>query len=104
MKTTHLRLVMLAFVAIAMSFMGATRASAIGFDIQVGTPPPPPPPHVYRPWARPYPGAVWIDGHNEWIDGRWVWVGGYYGYPPHRGAVWIPAHWRNGYYRPGHWR
>jgi hypothetical protein len=94
----------LAFVAVILSFGVSTPAPAQGINIQIGTPPPPPPPNVYRPWHRPYPGAVWIAGHHEWVNGGWVWVGGYYAYPPRPGAVWISARYRHGTYYPGHWR
>ena len=92
----------LALAAIAMSFIGSNPASAATYvGIQVGAPPPPL--VVEHPWARPYPGAVWISGHHEWIRGRWVWVGGYYAYPPRRGGHWVRASYRNGYYYAGHW-
>jgi hypothetical protein len=102
MKTIHLRLLALAFVALAGLFVTPTQASAaVSVGIQVGGPPPPP--QVERPWARPYRGAVWIPGHQEWVRGRWVWVAGYYSYPPRPGLVWIPGRYRHGYWRPGHW-
>jgi hypothetical protein len=104
MKITRIRLALLALAFVALSFVGSTAASAQSVSIRIGTPPPPPPAVVYRPWGRPYPGAVWIPGHHEWVGGRWVWVGGYYGYPPRRGGVWVPARYRHGYYYPGHWR
>jgi len=102
MKITPLRTVALACVAGALLFAGSNHASAgVGISIQVGGPPPPP---VYEHrWGRPYPGAVWIAGHQEWINGGWVWVGGYYAYPPYGGAVWVPGHYRHGYWHPGHW-
>jgi hypothetical protein len=93
---------MLAVVAFVALLVSSKQASAIDLNIQVGGPPPPPVVD-YRPWAPPYPGAVWIAGHHEWRDGRWVWIGGYYDYPPRRGAHWVPAHYHDGYYRPGHW-
>ncbi len=94
----------LAFAAVAMMFVGSNRASAATYvGVQIGTPPPPPPAVVYRPWAAPYRGAVWIPGHHEWIGGRWVWIGGYYTYPPRRGGYWVPARYRHGYYYAGHW-
>jgi hypothetical protein len=101
MKITSLRTVALAGLAGAALFVGANRASAVEVGIQVGSPPPPV--IVEHPWARPYPGAVWIAGHHEWVDGRWVWIGGYYDYPPRHGGYWVPAHYHHGYYRPGHW-
>ena len=102
MKITPLRTVALAGVAGALLFAGSNQASAsVGISIQVGTPPPPL--IVEHPWARPYPGAVWIAGHHEWINGRWVWVGGYYAYPPRRGAVWVSGYYRHGYWHPGYW-
>jgi len=101
MKITRLRLALLAFFAVAMSFIGSTQAPAQSVSIQVGTPPPPI--VVEHPWARPYRGAVWVPGHHEWIRGRWVWIAGYYTYPPRRGGHWIPARYRGGYYYPGHW-
>jgi hypothetical protein len=102
MKIVHLRLMALALIATAVLFVAPSSASAAYVGIQVGTPPPPV--IVERAWARPYPTAVWIPAHHEWIRGRWVWVHGYYAYPPYRGAVWISARYRNGYYYPGHWR
>jgi len=101
MKITRLRVAGLAFIATAMLFVGSNQASAQSVSIQVGTPPPPFVPE--HPWARPYRGAVWIPGHHEWINGAWVWVGGYYSYPPRRGGFWVRAHYRHGYYYPGHW-
>jgi hypothetical protein len=105
MKITPFRLTTLALVATAMMFVGPTKANAgVNVGIAIGTPPPPPPAVVYRPWARPYHGAVWVAGHNEWINGRWVWVGGYYAYPPRRGAVWVGPRYHHGYYYAGYWR
>jgi hypothetical protein len=101
MKITSLRLVALVFVAIAMSFVIPSKASAAYVSIRVGTPPPPL--IVEHPWARPYRDAVWIGGHHEWVNGAWVWVGGYYAYPPRHGAYWVRAHYNHGYYYPGHW-
>ena len=103
MKIMRLRTALLAAAVFVCLFAGADRASAIVFGIQVGTPPPPPPAVIYKPWAPPYRGAVWISGHNEWVNGRWVWIGGYYAYPPRPGAVWIPGRYRHGYWRAGHW-
>jgi hypothetical protein len=103
MKITPLRMAVLAFAAVAMLFIGSNQASAQSVSIRIGTPPPPPPAGVYRPWAAPYRGAVWIPGHHEWISGRWVWIGGYYTYAPRRGGYWVPARYRHGYYYPGHW-
>ena len=92
---------MLAGLAGAALFAGTNRASAVDFNIQVGEPPP----HHddYRQWDRPSPDAVWIAGHHEWVNGHWVWIGGYYTYPPRHHAQWIPAHYHDGYYYPGHW-
>ncbi len=105
MNITPLRTAALSCAAFALLAVASSHASAqVGVSIQVGTPPPPPPPNVYHAWGRPYPGAVWIAGHNEWVGGRWVWVGGYYGYPPHRGAVWVQPVYRHGYYHAGYWR
>ncbi len=101
MKTHLLRLVLLALLAVSMLTVGSGQASAQSINIQVGTPPPPL--VVEHRWAPPYRGAVWIAGHHEWIRGRWVWVAGYYTYPPRRGAYWVPARYRGGYYYPGHW-
>jgi len=101
MKITSFRLMALALVALVVSFVCPAKASAAFVGIQVGTPPPPI--VVERPWARPYRGAVWIGGHHEWINGAWVWVGGYYAYPPHRGAYWVRPRYRHGYYYAGHW-
>ncbi len=104
MNITPLRTAALSCAAFVLLSIGASHASAqVGVNIQVGTPPPPPGP-VYHQWARPYPGAVWIAGHNEWINGRWVWVGGYYGYPPRPHAVWVQPRYHHGYYYPGYWR
>jgi hypothetical protein len=101
MKITPLRLAVLAFAVISSLFIGSTQASAQTLRIQIGTPPPPL--VVEHPWAAPYPGAVWIAGHHEWINGHWVWVAGYYTYPPRHGGHWVRAHYRDGYYYPGHW-
>jgi hypothetical protein len=108
MKITRLPVVALALVGAVTTFAGMEAASAqVNLGIRIGGGPPPPPPHYYHRgpgWARPYRGAVWIDGENAWRDGRWVWVGGYWAYPPYPGAAWIPGHYRNGYWRAGHWR
>ncbi len=106
MKITLLKAMALIAITFASLAVGTTPASAqVGVSIQVGTPPPPPPPgYGYNRWAAPYPGAVWIAGHNEWVNGRWVYVGGYYGYPPRRGAVWVAPRYHHGYYYPGYWR
>ena len=64
-----------------------------------------PPPHD-RPdhrWQSPSRDAIWIAGHYDWIHGRWVWVGGYYTYPPHLGAKWVPARYQYERYFVGHW-
>ena len=101
MKITPLRGISLAVAAVVVLFVSSNQASAQSISIRVGSPPPS---HEdYRPWARPYPGAVWIAGHHEWVDGRWVWIGGYYTYPPRHGGYWVPAHYHHGYYYPGHW-
>jgi hypothetical protein len=102
MKTNSFRIGITVAAALMALVTFAPRASAVDIGINVGGPPPPP--LVEHRWARPYPGAVWIPGYQDWRGGRWVWVGGYWGYPPHRGAVWIAGHYRNGYWRPGHWR
>ena len=103
MKINSLRNFALAIVAVITLVAGAQTASAaVDIGINVGTPPPPPG-VVDRPWAPPYRGAVWIRPHNEWRGNGWVWVRGYYGYPPYPGATWIPGHYRNGYWRAGHW-
>jgi hypothetical protein len=102
MKITVVRLAALALASVAMLFIGSTQASAgVSVGIRIGTPPPPI--VVEHRWGRPYPGAVWIAGHHELVNGAWVWVGGYYAYPPHRGAVWVPARYHHGYYYSGHW-
>jgi len=102
MKITSLRLTALAFAALAAAFIGSNQArAAVSVGIQIGTPPPPL--VVEHPWARPYRTAVWIPGHHEWVKGTWIWVAGYYTYPPRRGAVWVSARYRRGYYYPGHW-
>ncbi len=103
MKYLHLRLAALALIATATLFVAPGKASAIGVDIRVGGPPPAPG-YVDRRWAPPYRGAVWIDPHYEWVNGRWAWVRGYYGYPPRRGAAWVPGRYHNGYWRGGYWR
>jgi hypothetical protein len=101
MKITSLRMAVLAFFAVVLSFIGSTPASAQSVSIRIGTPPPPI--IVERPWARPYRSAVWIPGHHEWTGGSWVWIGGYYSYPPRRGGHWVPARYHHGYYYPGRW-
>lgn len=104
MKITSLRAAALAGAALVVLSFGSTRASAATYvNVRVGTPPPPPPAVVYRPWTPPYQGAVWIAGHHEWVGNSWVWVGGYYAYPPRRGAYWVPARYHHHYYYPGHW-
>jgi hypothetical protein len=80
-----------------------TTASAVEVGVAFGTPPPAVPVVVEHPWARPYAGAYWVRPHYELVNGGWVWVHGYYEYPPHVGAVWVPGHYRHGYWHPGHW-
>jgi len=103
MKITPLRTLALAGAAVTLLSIGSTKADAAVY-VSVGTPPPPPPVVVYKPWASPHRSAVWISGHNEWNGGRWVWVGGYYAYPPHRGAVYVPSRYYHGRYYNGYWR
>ena len=67
----------------------------------------PPPPLAQTVVVAPGPGYIWVGG--EWIwNGGWVWRAGYWAYPPHPRAVWVPAYWHRGphgwYCRPGHWR
>jgi hypothetical protein len=58
--------------------------------------------------AAPSPRHVWIE--EEWAPRgtSYTWKGGYWALPPHRGAAWVPGHWRHvrrGWvWRPGHWR
>ena len=105
MKITLLRTVALAGAAAALLTLSTTQASAyVGVSIRVGTPPPPVRVDYYQRWPQPSRNAVWIAGHNEWNGRAWVWVGGYYGYPPHRGAVWYGPRYHHGYYYPGYWR
>jgi len=63
---------------------------------------------IGAPGPVPYRGAVWIGPEWAWRGGRYVEVPGYWGRPGHRGAAWIPGHWkynRRGYrWIPGHWR
>lgn len=99
---------MLVFAAAVLAtLLGSSRSASAYVDVRIG-PTPPPAPIVERPWARPYPGAVWIGGHYEWIGGRYSWIGGYYEYPPRRGAHWVGPRYTNRggayYYRAGHWR
>jgi len=74
--------------------------------IRIGPPPVrreviPPRPRDHRDW-------VWQRGYNRWDGQRYVWVPGIYVAPPHRGARWIPGHYRHtrrGYiWIEGHWR
>jgi hypothetical protein len=102
MKLNSIRVVALVFAAVTLLFVGAGTASAqVGISVGIGGPPLPP---EHR-WHAPYRNAYWIRGHNEWRGGRWVYVGGYYGYPPYAGAVWIEGRrGRDGFWHPGHWR
>jgi hypothetical protein len=103
MKTKSVRIGIVAAAALMALVAFAPSASAqVNIGVQVGGPPPGP--RVEHRWGRPYPGAVWIPGYQDWQGGRWVWVGGYWGYPPRRGGVWVPGHYGHGYWRPGHWR
>lgn len=103
MKIITLRTALLACAVFVSLFVSSNQASAAAFiSFNVGGPPPHPR-HDYDRWERPYRTAVWIPGHYEWDDGRWVWIGGYYDYPPRRGAEWVPGHYRHGQWRPGHW-
>jgi hypothetical protein len=58
----------------------AMLALSLGADC-VYTIPPPPPPAVVVNSPRPYPGAVWVEGHWKW--GRW-----------RHHYVWMPGHWK----------
>ncbi len=88
--------------------------------VQEGPPPPPPPevvvvqeapppPVVETYGPAPGPDYVWIGGYYTYVSRHYVWVRGYWGRPPHRGAIWVGHSWereRDGryHYHPGHWR
>lgn len=91
-------LLTLALIAGAAGMFGISAASAQIY-VRVG---PPPPRREYIP-PRPGPRYTWRAGYWDWQGGRWVWVGGVW-ITGRAGCIWIPAHWRNGYFRPGHWR
>jgi len=104
MNITPLRTAALSCAAFILLAVGASHASAqVAVGIQVGAPPPPLPAPYHR-WAAPYPGAVWIAPYNHWNGNRWVYVGGYYAYPPRRGAVWVSPRYYHHRYYGGYWR
>ena len=55
---------------------------------------PPAPIHEVRP-VKPYPNAVWIEGHWHWKSSsdKYAWVPGRWK-RTHRGHVWVKGHWR----------
>jgi len=61
----------------------------VGSEVYVDSAPPPP--IVESVTVAPDPAFIWIGGFWGW-EGRWVWHAGYWGRPPHRGAVWIGPH------------
>lgn len=69
--------------------------------------PEPPPPQVEVVPPQPDVTFIWIPGAWAW-RGHWIWVAGRWAPPPHRGAVWVGAHWeRHGHGRvwvEGRWR
>ncbi len=68
----------------------------------------PPPRRVEVRPARPFPKAVWIEGHWEHRQREWVWVSGYWVKKPRPKAHWVPGHLKKGRWGwkwvPGHWR
>ena len=68
---------------------------------------PPPPKTEVKP-SKPFPNAVWIDGHWKYKRGHWVWVPGHWAKRPRSGAVWVSGHWvktpRGWKWVPGHWK
>jgi hypothetical protein len=106
MKLISLQILVLAGTVAILMVANVTPAFATGTSaVYSGIPVDYPPPHDLpdHRWHQPSPDAVWIAGHHDWIHERWVWVGGYYTYPPHLGAKWIPARYKNGNYYLGHW-
>lgn len=89
-------LVLLALIAGSAGLFAAPASAQI--YVRVG---PPAPRYERVPPARP--GWYWRAGYWDWAGGRWVWVRGRW-LASRSGCVWIPAHWRNGYFREGHWR
>jgi len=94
------------FLTLACGIFLATGIAQAQIAIRIAPPPPrreiiPVRPRDHRDW-------VWRGGYNRWDGGRYVWVPGSYVAPPHRGARWVPGHWRHtrrGYiWIEGHWR
>jgi hypothetical protein len=50
---------------------------------------------IGAPGPAPYGGAVWIGPEWQWRGGRYVHVPGYWARPAHRGAIWVPGHWKH---------
>lgn len=61
----------------------------------------PPPLRMERPGPKPFPKAVWIEGHWQWnaSSGDYVWISGHW-VKPRPGKVWVKGHWKK---VPGGW-
>jgi hypothetical protein len=90
---------MICGAAFAMVGAGCTAVVAPG--------PPPAAKTEVRP-VKPYPSAVWVQGHWNWSGGQWVWKSGHWARAPRKGAAWVPGHWAStpkGYkWVKGHWK
>jgi hypothetical protein len=68
---------------------------------------PPPVVKVDKKPAKPFPNALWIDGHWAWKRGKYVWISGHW-VKPRPGYVWVPGHWvnqpRGWVWVAGHWK
>ena len=69
----------------------------------------PPAPKVEAKPLKPFPNAVWIDGHWKWSSAisDFVWVSGHWA-KAKPGKTWVKGHWRKtqkGWkWVKGHWR
>jgi hypothetical protein len=70
---------------------GPPPAATVSTEVEVTGPPPPDQVDVVV-GVVPAPGFIWIGGFWGWGPGGWAWHRGYWGRPPHPGAVWLRPH------------
>jgi hypothetical protein len=68
----------------------------------------PPVPIVETVPLLPGPGYYWLPGSWVWVGDHYVWHHGYYALRPFPSAVWVEGHWSHHphgwYWTHGHWR
>jgi hypothetical protein len=70
---------------------GPPPAATVSTELEVTGPPPPDQVDVVVGVA-PAPDFIWIGGFWGWGPDGWAWHRGYWGRPPHSGAVWLRPH------------